>query len=161
FGGRVLRCFAVRPKSTYALLAQAVAGNPSGEAFVCGQERLTYQDFERIVAAWASRLAELGIGRGDRVALLLGNGIAFPAILFAALRLGAIAVPIGIREQTPGLGFMLSHCGAQVLIHDEELLARLPTERTTPQLRHRIALPPDAGRGGLDALQQEPGPCAP
>jgi acyl-CoA synthetase (AMP-forming)/AMP-acid ligase II len=152
FGSRVVRCFEARPKSTFALLSEAVASRPDGEAIVCGNERLTYRQFLQVVEGWAHALMELGVGRGDRVALLLGNGIAFPAVVFAAQRLGAIAIPIGIREQTPGLAYMLSHCGAKVLVHEEGLGARLPSHAETPALRHRIALPADAFRGGLDQV---------
>src|SRR5262249_30086327 len=157
FGDRVVRCFAPRPKSAYALLGEAVAANASGEALVCGQERLTYRRFEQIVEGWAASLARMGVVAGDRVALLLGNGIAFPAALFAILRLGAIGVPISIREQTPGLAYMLADCGAKVLVHDAELSSRLPAAAQTPQLRWRVALPPDAPDGGLQALEQGPG----
>ena len=51
---------------------------------------------------------------GDRVAMLLGNGIPFPVVLFATLRLGAIAVPLSTREQSGGLAYMLAHAGAKL-----------------------------------------------
>ena len=89
-------------------------------------------------------LAARGIGRGDRVAMLLGNGSVFPVVLFAALRLGAIAVPISIREQAPGLAYMLAHCGAKVLVHDADLADRLPDARAAPALAHRIPVTPGA-----------------
>jgi acyl-CoA synthetase (AMP-forming)/AMP-acid ligase II len=76
--------------------------------------------------------------------------------VFAALRLGAIAVPISVREQTPGLAYMLAHCGAKVLVHEADLAARLPPILETPQLRHRIALSPDEPRGGLDRVADSP-----
>jgi acyl-CoA synthetase (AMP-forming)/AMP-acid ligase II len=163
FDGRVVRCFADRPTSTYALLADAVSSRPEGEAIVCGQERLTYALFQRIVDGWASALERRGIKRGDRVAMLLGNGIAFPAVLFAVQRLGAIAVPISIREQAPGIAYMLAHCGAKVLVHDADLAPRLPAPAATARLHHRIALSPDVLRGGLDQLDSNPctaGPSA-
>ena len=152
FDGRVVRCFIERPESTYALLADAVAANPHGQAIVCGKTRLSYREFQGIVVAWAARLEDLGVGRGDRVAMLLGNGIAFPAILFAVLRLGAIAVPISIREQTPGLTYMLAHCGAKVLVHNADLADRLPAASATPQLPTRIGLGSTALESGIDRL---------
>jgi len=156
FGDRVVRCFAPRPKSMYALLAEATAANPAGEAIVCGEERLTYRSFGRLVDGWAAALAALGVGRGDRVALLLGNGIAFPAALFATQRLGAVAVPISIREQTAGLAYMLAHCGAKVLVHAAELAGRLPERAASPQLRHLIPLAEKALCGGLGRLDDGP-----
>jgi long-chain acyl-CoA synthetase len=149
YGDRVMRCFAVRPKSMHELLATAVATNPGAEAIVCQQERLSYRGFDAIVHRWAAVLAELGVKRGERVAFLLGNGIAFPAVLFAVLRLGAIAVPISIREQAAPLAYMLGNCRAMVLVHDVELSERLPMPSATPQLQHRIALTADMIRSGL------------
>jgi acyl-CoA synthetase (AMP-forming)/AMP-acid ligase II len=140
FDGRVVRCFADRPPSVHALLAEAVASNPEGEAIVCGGERLSYRAFDAAVARCAAGLRARGIGRGDRVAMLLGNGPVFPVVLFAALRLGAIAVPISIREQTPGLAYMLEHCGARVLVHDADLVGRLPAPEATPVLAHRVGV---------------------
>ena len=160
YGDRVIRCFAVRPSSMHALLATAVATNPDGEAIVCQKQRLSYRAFDAIVKRWVAALAELGVKRGERVALLLGNNIAFPAVLFAVLRLGAIAVPMSIREQAAPLAYMLSHCRAMVLVHDGDLSERLPAPSATPQLRHRIALAADmiAGLppGGLGATVPAP-----
>ena len=161
FDGRVVRCFAVRPTSTFALLGDAVRANPEGEAIISGDERLNYRAFEKVVNRWAVRLQELGVARGDRVAILLGNGVAFPAVLFASARLGAIAVPISIREQTSGLTFMLAHCGAKVLVHEADLAERLPAPSATPQLQHRIALSSDALSGGLERQENQNDAVAP
>ena len=79
-------------------------------------ERLSYRAFESAVSRCAALLAAAGVVAGDRVALLLGNGIAFPVVMFAALRLGAIAVPLSTREQTEGLAYMLGHSGAKLLV---------------------------------------------
>jgi long-chain acyl-CoA synthetase len=161
YGDRVMRCFAVRPKSMHELLATAAAANPGADAIVCQEERLSYRSFDAIVNRWAAALAELGVKRGERVALLLGNGIAFPAVLFAVLRLGAIAVPISIREQAAPLAYMLSNCRAMVLVHDVELSERLPVPSATPQLQHRVALTAEVIRdgqppGGLGATAPTP-----
>jgi long-chain acyl-CoA synthetase len=152
FGGRVVQCFADRPRSAHALLEDALVRNRDGEAIVCGDARLTYRSFDRLVSEVAGGLARLGVARGDRVALLLGNDVAFPAVLFAALRLGAIAVPISIREQTPGLAYMLEHCGAKVLVHDADLADRLPASHATSALAHRIAVTPGGASAGLADL---------
>jgi long-chain acyl-CoA synthetase len=156
FGDRVVRCFVDRPKSTHALLASAVARNPDGEAIVCAGERLTSGEFDDAVARAAAGLRARGVARGDRVAMLLGNGTVFPVVLFAALRLGAIAVPISIREQAPGLAYMLAHCGAKVIIHDADLADRLPDARAAPALAHRIAVRPGAPCAELELLREAP-----
>jgi long-chain acyl-CoA synthetase len=140
YGDRIVRCFVDRPRSAYALLETAAEHNPNGEAIVCGEERLSYRQLDDLVARCAAGLAGHGIGKGDRVALLLGNCAAFPVILFAALRLGAIAVPLNVREQSNGLGYMLAHSGASLLAYDAELRDRLPGAAATPALAHLVAI---------------------
>ena len=155
FDGRLVRCFSERPKSAHALLEKAVIGNPAGEAVVCGKARLTYLEFEGAVARCAAGLRARGIAKGDRVALLLANGVAFPVVVFATLRLGAIAVPMSTREQTPGLAYMLAHCGAKALVHDADLADRLPEPRATPALLQRVAVTQGEACGGLQALLED------
>ena len=50
---------------------------PEEVAIVCGEENYTYADIARLSACAASRLEAAGIGKGDRVALFLGNTPAF------------------------------------------------------------------------------------
>jgi acyl-CoA synthetase (AMP-forming)/AMP-acid ligase II len=154
FDGRVVRCFDVRPKSTFALLSEAAAARPDGEAIVCARERLTYRQFEQIVEGWASVLAGRGVTRGDRVAMLLGNGIAFPAVVFAALRLGAIAVPISVREKLR-IGLHACALVAPRCWCTRRIWLLGSSHLETPQLR-RIALSPDEPRGGLDRVADSP-----
>ncbi|MCX8005744.1 MAG: acyl--CoA ligase, partial [Burkholderiaceae bacterium] len=140
FGDRVVRCFAARPPSAFAMFRAAVARNPHGEALVCGDERYNWSELAQRVERVAAGLATHGIARGDRVALLLGNRNEFVIVLLAALRLGAIAVPVNVREQTPELAYVLNHCGAKLLVHETDLAARLPPERDVPALAHRIPI---------------------
>src|SRR6185312_7901661 len=108
----------------------------------------------------AAGLAAAGIGKGDRVAMLLGNGIAFPVVLFATLRLGAIAVPLSTREQTQGLAYMLHHAGAKLLVYDAELAERLPPPEATPDLGGRVAVAAQASSGDLPLLARPSGAAA-
>ena len=134
FGDRVVRCFAERPASLCELVDQAVRRNGDGEALVCGSERLTWKALAERIARVAAGLSSRGIRQGDRVALLLGNRIEFVLALFAAARLGAIAVPLSIRSSKPELGYVLEHCEASLVIHETELADRLPA------LGRRIAI---------------------
>ena len=126
FGDRVVRCFAQRPRSFYELFSAAVQTNPGGEALVCGAERLTYRALEERVGRAAQGFVARGIEEGHRVALLLGNRLEFVIALLAATRIGAIAVPLNIREQKPELAYVLDHCGASLLIYEASLEERLP-----------------------------------
>ncbi len=159
-GDRVVTCFAERPASLHQMLEGAVQRNPDGDALVCGDTRLTYRQLLEQSSRIAAGLAAHGVGAGDRVALLLGNRIEFVLALFAATRLGAITVPISVREQTPGLAYMLGHCAAVLLLHEAELAPLLPAADGLPALRARFAVGGAcAGSTPFDALLGHgPGP---
>jgi O-succinylbenzoic acid--CoA ligase len=159
YGDRIVRCFVERPRNAYDLLREAAVRNPDGEAIVCGAEHLTYRALEAAVARCAADLEAEGIGKGDRVAMLLGNGLPFPILMFAALRLGAIAVPLSVREQAPGIGYMLAHSGAKLLAYDAALADRLPAPEATPQLARRVAVAPGPLSAALPLLAAPT--CAP
>ena len=138
-GTRQVRCFPERPRSLHALLANAVARNPQGTALVCEDTRLTYAALDQQVGRLAAGWRALGVQAGDRIALLLSNRIEFVLSLLAATRLGAITVPLSIREQTPGLLYMLEHCGATLLVHDAALHSVLPDAASLPGLKWRVS----------------------
>ena len=139
FEDRVMPCFALRPCGPYDAFARAVADRPDTEALVVGDTRLTYAALNQQANAAAAGLAQRGVGAGDRVAMLLSNRVEFITTLLATLRLGAIVVPIGTRLQTPEIAYIVAHSGAAVLVHDAELVSRLPAPADVPQLRLRVA----------------------
>jgi len=140
FGDRVVTCFQHRPHSLYALLQEAFKSNPAGEALVCGSERLSYAELVKQSSQLATGLASRGIKAGDRVAMLLGNRNEFVVTLYALAHIGAIAVPISIREQAPGLAYMLSHCTAVMVVHEADLSHLLPSAVDAPALRWHPAI---------------------
>jgi len=136
FGDRLVRCFVERPRSVDELLRNAVLRNPAGEAIVDGEDRVSYKDLDKIVDRIAANLRAHGVVKGDRVALFLRNSAAFIELLLAAARIGAITVPINVREQTPELAYVLNHSAAKVLIHEANLNERLPEAKS---IEHRFS----------------------
>lgn len=145
YGDRVVRCFVERPESLHAMLSDAAQRHPGGDAIVCGEQRMSWRDLADVSARLAAGLAQRGIGAGDRVAMLLGNCTEFVITLFAIARLGAIAVPLSTREQTPGLAYMINDCSAALLVHEADLADRLPASADVPALRTRVSVGPCSG----------------
>jgi long-chain acyl-CoA synthetase len=158
FGDRVVPCFVERPRSVHALLAEAAARNPDGEALVCGAERLTWAEMQDATRRLAGALARRGVQAGDRVALLLGNGTPFVLSHFALARLGAVTVPLSVRLQAPEIAYVLGDCGARLVIHEPELSARLPAAGEVPALERRVAAGENAGAESFAALRSETEP---
>lgn len=140
FGRAGIKCFTKRPADLNALFRAAVARNGAGEAVVCDQTRLSYDQLDLLVGQVAAGLAGQGVRKGGRVAILLSNGPEFVVVLLASLRMGAIAVPINVREQTPELAHILRDCGAVALIHDADIEGKLPAPTEIPDLRLRFSV---------------------
>ncbi len=138
--GRVFTCFAERPANLNAMFAHTLARHAGDEALVCADQRISYAELERSAAQVAAGLARDGVRAGDRVAILCANEPEFVFALLAAFRLGAIAVPINVREQKPELAYVLKQCQARALVFDAELAERIPPPDAVPQLRLRYAV---------------------
>ncbi|HUF11723.1 MAG TPA: AMP-binding protein, partial [Longimicrobiales bacterium] len=98
-----------------ALEAQAAA-NPDRTFLVYGERKLTYRQVDAQARAMAAALHELGIERGDRVALTLPNWPEFVVSVFAVAKLGAVAVPLNPRYTVPELKYMLRHSEAAAVV---------------------------------------------
>ncbi|MDQ4059902.1 MAG: acyl--CoA ligase, partial [Pseudomonadota bacterium] len=146
--------------SVHALLTQAASRNPTGEALVCQGERLTWTEVLERSGQVAAGLARRGVQAADRVALLVGNRLKFVLAVFGAARLGAISVPLGIRQQTPEIAYALNDCGARLLICEADLVERLPPAAEVPSLQHRVVVAGREGGEGFDALLGDPSDLA-
>ena len=156
FGDRVVPAFSDRPANIWAMIADACARNADGEALICGNVRLSWRRAMDQAARIASGFRKLGLRRGDRVAILLGNRIEFPLLLFAAAHEGLVTVLLSTRQQKPEIAYVLTDCGAKVLIHEATLTERLPDARDVPDLVHRIAVDDDAQQSRFAVLADNP-----
>jgi fatty-acyl-CoA synthase len=99
-----------------ALLEEQAARFGDREAVVAGVDRLTYRDFFSAVRRVARGLHAMGIGRGDHVAILMGNRIEWMLSFFALQRLGATAVGLNTWSTPRELEYALSHADVKCLI---------------------------------------------
>ena len=127
YDGRQVTCYSPRPNSTYSLLEAAALAFPRKPVFIDDHRSVTYADFEADVTRIAANLARTGIAGGDRVGLVLGNRIEFPEIVFACARLGAVVVPINIRQRLDENRFVVTHAGIKALVHEAQFADRVPT----------------------------------
>jgi len=139
------------PSGTLADLVATVARSaPERPALVLGDETMTYGALDRDIARAAGGLAALGVAHGDRVALLLPNGPEFVVACCAAMRLGAIVVPINPLYRGEEIAYLLADSGAIALVAHaafaEEVAAARPH---APALRHHIVVGGDAPTGAL------------
>lgn len=124
-----------RPHVT-ALVAQEASGET---------RRISYAELDQLTGQIAAGLQDQGLGRGDRVALLLDNQAGFEAVatLFALHKISAIAVPVNTRYSPAEVRRSLEHCGARAVIHTRTLAATVESvPPTVAEIRMQVG--PDA-----------------
>lgn len=97
--------------------------SPERIAIRHGDRTLTYEQLADRAEQLGAVLRRHGVARGDRVAYLGGNSAAILEVLFAALRIGAVFVPLNTRLATAELGYMLDDSGSRVLVAGPDKLA--------------------------------------
>ncbi|MEP7286803.1 MAG: o-succinylbenzoate--CoA ligase [Chloroflexota bacterium] len=127
-------------------LHQRAALTPDRLALVFGTERWTFRDLSQRVDQTARRLAGFGIQQGDRVALLMRNGLDFATLTHAVSRLGAVLIPLNIRLTAAEIVWQLGNVGAKCLIYDSaNTQIALAAAHDLPELRLTMASPDPSG----------------
>ncbi len=103
------------------LLAQRNLETPEQEFLRFGEQSWTFAEIDTWTSRLAHRLIEVdGVGIGDRVAIMLPNVVHWPVVWLAALKAGAVVVPINCAYQRADLAFVLGDSGAGVVFTDSE-----------------------------------------
>lgn len=119
--GRQVKVYKERPQTIIEMLEKTVSTYPNKEAFIDGDVRLNYDQFQNRVEMTAANLCKsFQIQKGDRIAVLLQNCLEFSLLVFASAKLGAIVVPLNTRLREKELEFMLNHSEAKILVTDKE-----------------------------------------
>ena len=136
-------------ESTIGRVMEGVAVADPGKTFVeIGGAGYSYGDFRDGVLRTAAMFRELGVGRGDRVCLLMPNCIEYLYCWFGLSELGAISVPINTAYRRDETAYILNDAGAVALVADSSLadVAGAAAD-LAPGIRHRIARGDDAPAG--------------
>jgi len=110
-------------KNIGSMLRQRATVSPRLEAYVepSTNVRMNYAELNALANRCANVLTSLGIGKGDRVTLLMPNSVEFCCLFYGAAKIGAVAVPLNTRLAAPEVDFILSDSGSKVVIYGEAL----------------------------------------
>jgi acyl-CoA synthetase (AMP-forming)/AMP-acid ligase II len=87
---------------------------------------ITYDGLDARCDAVARGLVRLGLGTGDRVAILAQNRIEFLEVLFGSLRVGCVPVPINFRLARDTVHFIVKDAGAKHIFFDSSAASQVP-----------------------------------
>jgi fatty-acyl-CoA synthase len=101
--------------TTVGDLVDGQADRSNGDALVMPGVRLTYPELSELTDRVAASLLGLGVGRGDKVAILMPNTVDYIVTLIASAKLGAVAVPINGRFKLHECSHVVGHSDAKIL----------------------------------------------
>ena len=96
-------------------LVVSARNHPDKTALRCGEDTLSFAEFDAAAARVATLLERAGIGPGDRVAVMLPNTAAFAIVFYGILRRGAIAVPMNPLLKAREIEYFLTNTAAAAL----------------------------------------------
>ena len=108
----------------------------------------SFADLQRRSNRLANAMAGLGIGRGDRVAVMQVNCPQAIEVYFAAAQLDAVYVPINFRSKEEELAQMLAQAQPGIMFVGQRYLPLLASAAAVPQ-KHVVVLDGDSGEAGV------------
>jgi acyl-CoA synthetase (AMP-forming)/AMP-acid ligase II len=112
-------------------LAEYRAANNSEEIFLSSPEQqlhVTYSSFYLAAKDLAHRLEQCGLSKGEKVALILENGVQWATSFFGIILAGGVVVPLNPRFKPPEIAALLEQAQVQVVITASQEASLLPPD---------------------------------
>ncbi|MGN6242079.1 MAG: AMP-binding protein [Motilibacteraceae bacterium] len=119
-----------------------------------GLGTVTYGDLAQRAASIAAGLDALGIGRGERVAVVSQNSARLLELFFGVTAWGRVLVPVNFRLSSDEVAYIVQHSGARVLLVDPEVDAALAG--ITAEHRYVLGKESDAALLAAPGVEPEP-----
>jgi fatty-acyl-CoA synthase len=145
-----------RGMTTADQVARHARSTPDAPALRFAGSGRTYAELDQRVTRLAAALADRGVQRGDRVAVLTLNGFEAVETFLAAARLGAIAVPVNFRLVADEVGYALGDSGAAALVVDPALAGTAAGARGAAPALHTVLTVGPEYEAALAAASPEP-----
>lgn len=119
-------------------------------------ERISYRDLDERIQQWRKAFCKLGLQRGDRVAILLPNGVDAICCDQAVLANGCVPVPLHAIDTAGSSAFIIADSQASVLVTNRQSRwdAIYLTHTVMPNLRHVIFTEESSPESRQDGVQQ-------
>ena len=98
------------------LFAQSFNQYGSRLAFDCMGKKITYKELDELSWQFAAYLQSQGLGKGDRIALMMPNLLQYPIALLGSLRAGCVVVNVNPMYTARELAYQLNDSGADALV---------------------------------------------
>lgn len=113
-----------------SLITHHARYRPSHLAVVVGETRLTFAEFNQRVNRLANGFVALGIGKGDKIATLLGNCLELMEVYWAAAKIGAVTVPLSPLLRGRGLVTLINDSDTKIVVTNSAMQAEIESVRS-------------------------------
>lgn len=124
-------------KTLGQLLEANARARGAAEALVTPTARLTWAQLQDRARSAAAGLQARGLGHGDRVGILMGNGEDWLALFYGAALIGAVTVPVNTRFKAAEIAFCLKQSDAKALFYAPRFL-RIDFEAMMPEVAAQL-----------------------
>ncbi len=145
-------------QSVYRFLELAALRNPERVAMHFFDFQATFREFKAATETLAAALAELGIGKGDRVGLMMPNSPQYFFAFFAVQRLGGVSIGMNPQYVSREVSFMANDAGLKAIFTLDILLPNILAVRDETPLEHIIHTNVQYFTGARTPSQAESGP---
>jgi carnitine-CoA ligase len=110
------------------------------KAFVFFKDQeVTFSVMNQMANRFAHGLQSMGVKKGEKVCLLLPNGLEFLYLWFGLAKMGGIMVPLNFNRPGAELGYMIRHCDARWVVVDEDLYpAYVSAGKDLPRIEQKV-----------------------
>lgn len=138
----------MKPKNLLEMVWRSVERGPDREALMYkeggGYRSITYREMWEQVRETAAGLAHLGVGHGDKVAILSNNNPMWPVTDLAVASLAAVSVPIYPTLTAAQTGYILKNADCRIAVVEEDDQLR-KIRSTDAEVSHHIVMKPAPG----------------
>jgi acyl-CoA synthetase (AMP-forming)/AMP-acid ligase II len=116
--------------------------HPDKLALIYQDRTYTYLEFNKIVNRFAWGLQQLGLKKGEKIAIMMANSDLFAISYFAAVKIGAVVVPINFRLVSREVEYILEQSDSVFVVCDTELeKIVLEASKNSTNIRNIISAP--------------------
>ncbi len=149
-------------RTVRAFLEQAVSEVPDEPYLIWEDRSISYAQFDAEVNRAARIWLDLGIDRGDRVAMMAGNSPEFLYSWLGLAKIGATLVAINTGFKTGEVAYILQHSGARIALVDPEFATTVRDARATaPSLESIYSIGPCPDLQDFEAFRRVADPAPP
>lgn len=149
-------------RTVRAFLEQAAREVPDEPYLIWDDRAISYAEFDGEVNRAARIWLDLGITRGDRVAMMAGNSPEFLYSWLGLAKIGATLVAINTGFKTAEVAYILQHSGARIALVDPAFADTVrDASASAPSLESIYAIGPCADLQDFESFRRDADPSAP